>query len=69
MSTENNDNPHVAVVTINAIIHKKMPNGMCHPQAVHTDSFVLVCESQNEQECVEELKARIERIKESWKPK
>lgn len=49
---------YIAVVNINAIIHQKIDN-ILYPKAVNADSFAITLNGQTEQECLDELKQRL----------
>jgi hypothetical protein len=57
--------PHIAVITINATINKKLPNGQYHPRAVHNDAFSLRIHGDTLEDCVDKLKAKLNKIKDS----
>ena len=60
---------YVAIVSVNAIVHKRLPDGMCHPKAVHSDSFALGCEGESAEECITKLGAKLAELKASWNQK
>ena len=55
--------PHIAIITVNAIVNQQLPNGHYHPRAVYNDAFSIQIMGNNEQECIDALKTRLERIK------
>ena len=55
--------PHIAIITINAIVNQQLPNGQYHPRAVYNDSFSIAIHGNNKEECLEALKVKLERIK------
>jgi hypothetical protein len=57
--------PHIAIITINAIVNQQLPNGQYHPRAVYNDSFSIAIKGNNEKECLEALKARMRQLKSS----
>jgi len=57
--------PHIAIITIRWIINQQLPDGQFHPRAVDSDSFSIKIFGNNEQECVEQLKTKIEKMKEA----
>lgn len=55
--------PHIAIITVNAIVNQQLPNGQFHPKAVHSDSFSMKIFADSEEECIHKLKERLELIK------
>jgi hypothetical protein len=61
--------PHVAVVTVHAVVHEMMPDGSMHPKAVHTENFMLGVEGKTDKNCIDILKEKLERVKKEWNVK
>jgi hypothetical protein len=61
--------PHIAIVTVHAVVHETMPDGSMHPKAVHTENFMLGVEGKTDKECVDTLKKNLEKVKEEWNAK
>lgn len=58
--------PHIGLVTIQAIVHKQLPKGQFSPEAVFFESFSLGLEGSTKEECVADLKKKLEEIKTKW---
>lgn len=58
--------PHIGIITLNAVVHKVMPDGNMHPAAVHNESFSIGITEKTEEDCVELLKQKIKEVKEQW---
>lgn len=61
--TDNTSIPHVAIITIQGVVHQSLPNGQYHPKAVHADSFSINLFGNTLEECMENLKTKLEKIK------
>lgn len=61
--------PHVGLVTVQAIVHKQLPNGQFSPESVFFETFSLGLEGSTKEECTAELKKKLEQMKEQWQKK
>ncbi len=55
--------PHIAQITVNAIVNQQLPDGKYHPRAVYNDAFAISLTGNNAEECIEKLKEKMEKIK------
>lgn len=55
--------PHIAVITVHGVVHQQMPNGQYHPRAVYSDSFSVTVQGNDEQECIKNLKDKLDSLK------
>lgn len=64
LGTPPKQNPHQGEVTINAIVYGQMPDGHFHPKAVWHDAFTIRFVSETPEQCIDEIKTMIQKIKE-----
>ena len=62
-------NDYVAIVSVNVIVHKRLKDGICHPNAVHSDSFTLGLDGETAEECINKLQLKIGELKTTWNEK
>jgi len=58
--------PHQALVVLHAVVNRQRPDGTWCPRAVYNDRFLLRVEGETEEECIADLKKRLEVIREAW---
>ena len=55
--------PHLGQITVNAIVYEQNKDGSFHPKAVWHDGFSINLVADNAEKAIEEIKQKIEGIK------
>jgi hypothetical protein len=58
--------PHQAIVSLTAVITQQMPNGAWYPRTTIDEQFLLIVEGTSEKEVVDDLKAKLQELREQW---
>jgi hypothetical protein len=58
--------PHQAIVGLTAVVTQQMPNGAWYPRSTIDEQFLLVLEGTSEKEVVDDLKTKLQELKEQW---
>jgi hypothetical protein len=58
--------PYQALVRVNAVVNVQLPNGEWHPRSAFNDNFFLLLRGTNEKEVTDDLKVKLQELKEKW---
>ena len=57
---------HQAIVRIDVVVNAQMPDGQWHPRSLFCDNFFLRIEGSSEVEIIQNLKDKLQTVKEKW---
>jgi hypothetical protein len=58
--------PHQAIVSLTAVVTQQMPNGAWYPRSTIDEQFLLLLEGTSEKEVVDNLKTKLQELREQW---